>query len=182
MHAFLPRRMDVRTGHGFDAHRLELAPDPAEGDMASSGLWLCGVCVTSSLRALGHSDADVALHALTDALLGAVCAGDIGDHFPPQDPQWRGAASSLFVKHAMALIQSAGGRVNHADITIIAERPHVSSFKKKMTDHVASLLNVPTTYINIKATTTEGMGYTGRGEGIAAHAVATVIFGEKEHP
>jgi 2-C-methyl-D-erythritol 4-phosphate cytidylyltransferase/2-C-methyl-D-erythritol 2,4-cyclodiphosphate synthase len=126
----------------------------------------------------GHSDADVALHALTDAILGAVAAGDIGGHFPPSDPKWRGAASSLFLEHARDLVAAAGGRIVHADVTIICEAPRIGPFRDAMRERIAALLLLPPARISIKATTTERLGFTGRGEGIAAQAVATVMMGD----
>ena len=126
----------------------------------------------------GHSDADVALHALTDAILGALGAGDIGDHFPPSDPQWRGAASSLFLEHARDLVAQAGGRIDHVDLTIICEAPRIGPYRDAMRERIAGLLRLSSSRISIKATTTERLGFTGRGEGIAAQAVATVMRGD----
>jgi 2-C-methyl-D-erythritol 4-phosphate cytidylyltransferase/2-C-methyl-D-erythritol 2,4-cyclodiphosphate synthase len=154
----------TRTGLGFDVHAF------AEGE----DLWLGGLLIPHSRGLKGHSDADVVLHALTDALLGAIGEGDIGDHFPPSDPEWRGAASSLFLEHARALIEARGGRIDHADITLICEAPKIGPHRQAMREHVASLLRVPIGRISVKATTTERLGFTGRGEGIAVQAVATV--------
>jgi len=154
----------ARTGLGFDVHAF------AEGEE----LWLGGLLIPHSRGLKGHSDADVVLHALTDALLGALGEGDIGDHFPPSDPQWRGAASSLFLEHARSLIEARGGRIDHADITIICEVPKIGPHRHAMREHIASLLRVPISCISVKATTTERLGFTGRGEGIAVQAVATV--------
>ena len=153
-----------RTGLGFDVHAF------AEGDE----LWLGGLLIPHSRGLSGHSDADVVLHALTDALLGAIGEGDIGDHFPPSDPQWRGAASSRFVEHARDLIQARGGRIDHVDITILCETPKIGPHRDAMRRSVAALLRLPLPRVSIKATTTERLGFTGRGEGIAAQAVATV--------
>ncbi|CAO3451813.1 2-C-methyl-D-erythritol 4-phosphate cytidylyltransferase (EC 2.7.7.60) / 2-C-methyl-D-erythritol 2,4-cyclodiphosphate synthase (EC 4.6.1.12) [Azospirillum argentinense] len=155
---------DIRTGSGFDVHRF------AEGDHVT----LCGVRVPHTQRLDGHSDADVGLHALTDAILGALCAGDIGSHFPPSDPQWRGADSALFLKHAAELVTARGGQIAHVDVTIICERPKVGPHREAMTARVADILGMPVDRVSVKATTTERLGFTGRGEGIAAQAMATV--------
>jgi 2-C-methyl-D-erythritol 4-phosphate cytidylyltransferase/2-C-methyl-D-erythritol 2,4-cyclodiphosphate synthase len=160
----------TRTGLGFDVHAF------AEGEQ----LWLGGLLIPHSRGLKGHSDADVVLHALTDALLGAIGEGDIGDHFPPSDPQWRGAASSLFLEHARSLIEACGGRVDHADITIICEAPKIGPHRHAMREHIASLLRVPIGRISVKATTTERLGFAGRGEGIAVQAIATVRSPEEQ--
>ena len=128
----------------------------------------------------GHSDADVVLHALTDALLGACGAGDIGDHFPPSDSRWRGAASSGFVAHAAALVAARGGRIDHVDVTIICEAPRIGPHKEAIRVNIARLLQLPAARVSIKATTTERLGFTGRGEGIAAQAIATVRLPEEK--
>lgn len=156
--------MTSRTGLGFDVHRLEPGPE----------LWLCGVRVPHDKGLSGHSDADVALHAITDALLGAAALGDIGDHFPPSDPQWRGAASHLFLTHARDLIASLGARIDHIDVTIICEAPRIGPHREAMRARVAELLRLPTSAVSVKATTTERLGFTGRGQGIAAQAVTTI--------
>lgn len=153
-----------RTGMGYDVHRLERGTD----------LWLCGVQIPHEFGLSGHSDADVALHAVTDALLGAIGAGDIGTHFPPSDPQWRGAASLKFVEHARSLILARGGVIDHVDLTIICEAPKIGPHRDAMRSTLSSMLQVSEDTISIKATTTERLGFTGRGEGIAAQAVATV--------
>lgn len=158
----------TRTGLGFDVHAFS----------AGSSLWLGGVRIPHDRGLAGHSDADVALHALTDALLGAAGEGDIGDHFPPSDPQWRGAASSQFVEHARALIEARGGRIENVDITIICETPRIGPYRDAMRLSVAALLRLPHPRVSIKATTTERLGFTGRGEGIAAQAIATVRIPE----
>ncbi|HYJ31556.1 MAG TPA: bifunctional 2-C-methyl-D-erythritol 4-phosphate cytidylyltransferase/2-C-methyl-D-erythritol 2,4-cyclodiphosphate synthase [Allosphingosinicella sp.] len=160
----LARRLVARTGLGFDVHAF------AQGEI----LWLGGIQVPHSQGLQGHSDADVVLHALTDAILGAIGAGDIGDHFPPGDPQWRGAASSAFVEHARALVEARGGRIDHVDINIVCEAPRIGPHRAAMRERIASLLRLSFEAISIKATTTEGLGFTGRGEGIAAQAIATV--------
>jgi 2-C-methyl-D-erythritol 4-phosphate cytidylyltransferase/2-C-methyl-D-erythritol 2,4-cyclodiphosphate synthase len=123
---------------------------------------------------VGHSDADVGLHALTDALLGAIGEGDIGDHFPPTDPKWEGVDSGMFLKHAAALVGARGGRIVNVDVTLVCERPKVSPHREAMRGRIAGLLEVPVNRVSVKATTTEGLGFTGRREGIAAQAVATV--------
>jgi len=156
--------LQPRTGLGFDVHRL------APGD----GLVLLGVRLPEPLRLIGHSDADVGLHAITDALLGALGAGDIGSHFPPSDARWAGADSALFLGHARRLIDAAGGRVEHVDVTLICERPKIGPHRAAMVARLAELLALPPARVSVKATTTERLGFIGRGEGIAAQAVATV--------
>jgi 2-C-methyl-D-erythritol 4-phosphate cytidylyltransferase / 2-C-methyl-D-erythritol 2,4-cyclodiphosphate synthase len=153
-----------RTGMGFDVHRL------ADGEE----LWLGGVHVPHVQGLLGHSDADVALHALTDAVLGAIGAGDIGTHFPPSDPQWRGAPSARFLEHAAALTEQAGARIEHVDLTIICEAPKIGPHRDAIRARIAGLLRLSERRVSVKATTTERLGFTGRGEGIAAQAIATV--------
>ncbi|QQN74075.1 bifunctional 2-C-methyl-D-erythritol 4-phosphate cytidylyltransferase/2-C-methyl-D-erythritol 2,4-cyclodiphosphate synthase [Croceicoccus sp. YJ47] len=153
-----------RIGNGYDVHRL------VPGD----GLWLCGVHVRHDRALSGHSDADVALHALTDAILGAVAAGDIGQHFPPSDPQWRGAASHLFLTHAVGLARECGYRLANADLTIICERPKIGPHRDAMRARLAELVGAEIGAISVKATTTERLGFTGRGEGIAAQASVLV--------
>ena len=157
-------RMISRTGMGFDVHRLE----------AGEELWLCGVQIPHDRGLSGHSDADVALHALTDAILGAISEGDIGTHFPPSDPQWRGAPSSRFIEHARDLVRAKGGIIDHVDLTIICEAPKIGPHRDNMRASVAALLQVQLDAVSIKATTTERLGFTGREEGIAAQAIATV--------
>jgi 2-C-methyl-D-erythritol 4-phosphate cytidylyltransferase/2-C-methyl-D-erythritol 2,4-cyclodiphosphate synthase len=166
--AGLAAAMTSRTGLGFDVHAF------APGEE----LWLGGIRIPYERGLKGHSDADVLLHALTDALLGAVGAGDIGDHFPPSDPQWRGAASSLFVEHARALIDARGGRIDHVDATLICEAPRLAPHRDSIRASVAALLRLPPERVSIKATTTERLGFTGRGEGMAAQAIATIRLPE----
>ena len=156
--------LQPRTGLGFDVHRL----------VPGEGLVLLGVRLPEPLRLIGHSDADVGLHALTDALLGTLGAGDIGSHFPPSDARWAGADSTLFLGHARQLIHAAGGRIDHVDVTLICERPKISPHRAAMVSRIAELLALPPARVSIKATTTERLGFLGRGEGIAAQAVATV--------
>ena len=155
---------DVRTGTGFDVHRFE------PGDH----VWLCGVRVPHSEGLKGHSDADVGLHAITDAILGALGAGDIGEHFPPTDARWQDAASDRFLAHAGELVAERGGTVAHVDVTLICERPKLGPHKPAMVARVADILGLDATRVSVKATTTEKLGFTGRGEGIAAQAVATL--------
>ena len=166
--AMLAARLQPRTGLGFDVHAF------GPGDH----VWLGGVRIPHDRGLAGHSDADVALHALTDALLGAIGAGDIGDHFPPSDPQWRGAPSSLFLEHARDLVVSAGGTVSHCDLTIVCEAPRIGPHRDSMRARIADLLRLPRARVSVKATTTERLGFTGRGEGIAAQAIATVLLPE----
>ena len=161
--------MVVRTGFGFDVHAL------APGEQ----LWLGGLLIPHEKGLRGHSDADVVLHALTDALLGAAGAGDIGEHFPPSDPQWRGAASSRFLEHARGLIEARGGRIDHVDVTIICEAPKIGPYRHDMRQRIAGLLRLPPGATSVKATTTERLGFTGRGEGIAAQAIATIRLPEQ---
>ena len=153
-----------RSGSGFDVHRL------VEGEE----LWLGGIQIEHDKGLSGHSDADVALHAIVDAMLGAIAMGDIGDHFPPSDPQWKGASSDKFLVYANQLIEEAGYRVANIDLTIICEAPKIGPHRHAMRERIAALLNVDIAAISVKATTTERLGFTGRGEGIAAQAMATV--------
>lgn len=153
------------TGSGFDVHKLKLSDQP---------LWLCGIEIESRYTLVGHSDADVGLHAITDAILGAVAMGDIGDHFPPSDPQWKGASSDRFLSHAVTLAEAAGATLRHVDLTLICERPKVKPYRDAMRARVAAITGLPLARVSIKATTTETLGFTGRGEGIAAQALATV--------
>jgi 2-C-methyl-D-erythritol 4-phosphate cytidylyltransferase/2-C-methyl-D-erythritol 2,4-cyclodiphosphate synthase len=155
---------DIRTASGYDAHRF------APGDH----VWLCGVKVAHDHALEGHSDADAGLHALTDALLGAIAAGDIGQHFPPTDERWRGAASDRFLAHAAHLVAEKGGVILHCDITLICERPKIGPHREAMRARIAEILAIDPGRVSVKATTTEGMGYTGRREGLAAQAIATV--------
>ncbi|MCR6632176.1 MAG: bifunctional 2-C-methyl-D-erythritol 4-phosphate cytidylyltransferase/2-C-methyl-D-erythritol 2,4-cyclodiphosphate synthase [Magnetospirillum sp.] len=155
---------ETRVATGYDVHRF--AP--------GTGVWLCGVQIPHDQGLEGHSDADVALHAATDAVLGAISAADIGRHFPPSDPKWKGAASDRFLAHAAGLVAALGGRVVHLDITIICERPKVGPHRAAMQARVAEILGIRQDRVSVKATTTEGLGFTGRKEGIAAQAAATV--------
>jgi 2-C-methyl-D-erythritol 4-phosphate cytidylyltransferase/2-C-methyl-D-erythritol 2,4-cyclodiphosphate synthase len=154
----------TRVGQGFDAHRW----GPGEE------VWLCGVAIKHDETLIGHSDADAGLHALTDAILGAIGEGDIGDHFPPTDPQWKGAASDLFLKHAAELVTAKGGAIVNVDVTLICERPKIKPHRQAMRERLAQILALPLDRVSVKATTTEKMGFTGRGEGLAASAVVAV--------
>ena len=141
-------------------------------------MYLCGVRLEQALGLVGHSDADVGLHALTDAILGAAGEGDIGQHFPPTDPQWKGASSDRFIEHACQLLKNAGGELVNADITLICERPKIGPHREVMRKRVAELLGLAERRVNIKATTTESLGFTGRREGVAAQAIVTVRIPE----
>ena len=158
---------DIRTGSGYDVHAFE----------AGDHVILGGVKIPHSKALRGHSDADAALHALTDALLGAIGEGDIGDHFPPSDGKWKNAPSDIFLKHAAELVAKKGGRITNVDLTIICEAPRIAPHREAMRKNIASLLGIALDRVNVKATTTEKLGFTGRGEGIAAGAIATVAMG-----
>jgi len=154
----------TRVGQGFDAHRW----GPGEE------VWLCGVAIKHDETLIGHSDADAGLHALTDAILGAIGEGDIGDHFPPTDPKWKGAASDQFLIHAAELVAAKGGSIVNVDVTLICERPKIKPHRLAMRERLAEILALPLDRVSVKATTTEKMGFTGRGEGLAASAVVAV--------
>lgn len=154
----------TRIGQGFDAHRW----GPGET------VWLCGVAIAHDQTLIGHSDADAGLHALTDAILGAIGEGDIGDHFPPTDPQWKGASSDRFLEHAVGLVRARGGVLINVDVTLICERPKIKPHRQAMRERLAAILDLPLDRVSVKATTTEGMGFPGRGEGLAAQAVVAV--------
>lgn len=155
---------DIRIGMGFDVHRL------VEGDK----VFICGIAIPHDRKLEGHSDADVGLHALVDAMLGALGAGDIGAHFPPSDPQWKGKDSGHFIKHAVNMVHERGGIIAHVDVTILCERPKIGPHRAAMVKRMAELLQVTPDRVSVKATTTERLGFTGREEGIAAQAVATI--------
>ena len=157
---------DVRVGQGFDVHRL----------VAGDHVWLCGVRIAHSQALEGHSDADVALHALTDALLGAIGAGDIGQHFPDSDPRWRGAASGIFVGEALRLVRAHDGTIRNVDVTLLCEAPRIAPHRDAMRRRIAELLELEEARVSVKATTTEGLGFAGRREGIAAVATALVVL------
>ncbi|MBA4011866.1 MAG: bifunctional 2-C-methyl-D-erythritol 4-phosphate cytidylyltransferase/2-C-methyl-D-erythritol 2,4-cyclodiphosphate synthase [Phenylobacterium sp.] len=154
----------TRIGQGVDAHRW----GPGEA------VWLCGVKIEHDQTLIGHSDADAGLHALTDAILGAIGEGDIGEHFPPSDPQWKGAASDRFLLHAVEILTNKGGRIVNADVTLVCERPKIRPHRDAMRQRLAELLGVPLDRVSVKATTTEGMGFTGRQEGLLAQAIVAV--------
>ena len=160
----LSARNDIRTGHGYDVHAFG----------AGDHVMLCGVRVPHDFALAGHSDADVALHAITDAVLGAIGAADIGAHFPPSDPRWRGAASDAFLRHAVGLVAVKGGIVAHVDVTIVCEAPKVGPHRAAMVSRLAQILDLAEDRVSVKATTTEGLGFTGRREGMAAYATATI--------
>jgi 2-C-methyl-D-erythritol 4-phosphate cytidylyltransferase/2-C-methyl-D-erythritol 2,4-cyclodiphosphate synthase len=159
------RSMDVRMGNGYDVHAF------CEGDH----VWLCGVQVPHGRGLLGHSDADVGMHALTDAIYGALAAGDIGRHFPPSDPQWKGAASHIFLSHAAALAREGGYRLANCDVTLVCEQPKIGPHAAAMQAALARILGVDADRVSVKATTSERLGFTGREEGIAALATACLI-------
>ena len=160
------RQLETRTGSGFDVHRL------GPGDH----VMLCGLRIPHDATLLGHSDADVALHAITDAILGALSAGDIGSHFPPSDPQWKGADSAHFLAEAARLVREVGGEIRHVDVTIICERPKMGPHRDAARSRIAEILGMNRARVSVKATTTETLGFTGRGEGIAAQAAATLAL------
>jgi 2-C-methyl-D-erythritol 4-phosphate cytidylyltransferase/2-C-methyl-D-erythritol 2,4-cyclodiphosphate synthase len=157
---------DIRVGNGYDVHAFE----------AGDHVTLCGVDIPHERRLSGHSDADVGLHALTDALLATCGAGDIGTHFPPSDPQWKGAASRLFVEHALAIVRAKGGRIANADVTLICEAPKIGPHRQEMVAAMADMLKIAPERISVKATTNERLGFIGRSEGIAAIATVSVAY------
>ena len=157
--------MDIRVGNGFDVHRFE------PGDH----VWLCGVKIPFTQGLNGHSDADVGMHAVTDAIYGALAAGDIGQHFPPSDPQWKGAASHIFLAHAVEMAGARGFTLTHVDCTLICELPIIGPHAGPMRAEMARILRIDLDRVSVKATTSEKLGFTGRGEGIAAMATATLV-------
>ncbi len=157
--------MDIRTGNGFDVHKF------GPGDHVV----LCGVRVAFDKALMGHSDADVGMHAVTDAIYGALAQGDIGQHFPPSDPQWKGAASHIFLEHACALARDMGFTLTHADCTLICEEPKIGPHATAMRAEMARIMGLEVDRMSVKATTSERLGFTGRGEGIAALATATLV-------
>ncbi len=165
-----PQGPRFRTGLGYDVHAF------AEG----RPLVLCNVTIPHERGLAGHSDADVALHALTDAILATVGADDIGSHFPPSDPRWRDADSRHFLARALELLHRAGGQLEHVDLTLVCERPRIGPLRARLRRRLAQLLGLPESRISLKATTTEGLGFTGRGEGMAAWAVVTARFPAEE--
>lgn len=157
--------MDIRLGNGFDVHAF------TEGDH----VWLCGVKVPHGKALLGHSDADVGMHALTDAIYGALAEGDIGRHFPPSDPQWKGAASHIFLRHAAELATTRGFVITNCDVTLICERPKIGPHAAAMQAELARIMGIDIGRVSVKATTSERLGFTGREEGIAAIATAALV-------
>jgi len=157
---------DIRTGMGTDIHRL----------VPGEQITLCGVTIPHAFRCEGHSDADVGLHALVDAILGAISGGDIGKHFPPSDPKWKGMDSAHFVRHAVGMVTEKGGIISNVDITFLCEAPKIGPHREAMIKRVAELLEIQAARVSVKATTTEKLGFLGRGEGIAAQALATIRF------
>ncbi|WP_199899515.1 2-C-methyl-D-erythritol 2,4-cyclodiphosphate synthase [Sneathiella glossodoripedis] len=155
---------DIRTGFGYDVHVFD----------ENSELWLGGIKIPHKKGLKGHSDADVALHALTDAILGAIGEGDIGTHFPPSDSRWKGARSDQFLRHANELVKQRGGIIGNVDLTIICEAPKISPHREEMKTRISQILGIEVDRVSVKGTTTEKLGFTGREEGIAAKAVATV--------
>lgn len=152
---------ELRIGQGFDTHRF----------LAGRELWLCGVLIPGEVGLAGHSDADVGLHAVTDAILGALARGDLGEYFPPSDPQWKGADSKVFLVRALRMAAGDGYRLVNCDLTLIGERPVVAPYRDRLRTSLAEILGVDITAVSVKATTTEGLGFAGRGEGLAALAV-----------
>lgn len=163
--SYLRGKMDIRLGNGFDVHAFE------DGDHVI----LCGIRIPHSHKLKGHSDADVGMHAVTDAIYGALAEGDIGRHFPPSDPQWKGAASEIFLRHAVELARERGFGIGNIDLTLICERPKIGPHADEMTQKMAELMTLDAGRISIKATTSERLGFTGREEGIAALATATLV-------
>ncbi|MEM1074511.1 MAG: 2-C-methyl-D-erythritol 2,4-cyclodiphosphate synthase [Pseudomonadota bacterium] len=157
--------MDIRLGNGFDVHAF------GTGDHVT----LCGVSIPHTHGLVGHSDADVAMHTVTDAIYGALAEGDIGQHFPPSDPKWKGAASSVFLEHAMRLAQKRGFHISNVDCTLICEHPKIGPHATKMRESLSKLLALDIARVSVKATTSEQLGFTGRGEGIACIATATLV-------
>ncbi len=162
----LSTAVETRTGHGFDVHTFG----------PGKSVWLCGVEVPHERSLSGHSDADVALHALTDALLGTIGDGDIGMHFPPSDPKWKGASSDRFLADAVRRVREKGGRIVNLDVTLVCEAPKISPYREKMQARVAEIAGITADRVGVKATTSEKMGFVGRGEGIVAMAIATVVL------
>ena len=164
-HDFIQRTDMINvTGSGFDVHQI----------CTGKTLFLCGVAIDAGFSLKGHSDADVGLHALTDAILGAICEGDIGDHFPPSDDKWKNVNSGIFLKHAVNLLRQKNAILDHVDITLICEQPKIKPHRQAIRENLSSLLGISLSRVSLKATTTEGLGFTGRGEGIAAQAVVSV--------
>ncbi|WP_193178200.1 bifunctional 2-C-methyl-D-erythritol 4-phosphate cytidylyltransferase/2-C-methyl-D-erythritol 2,4-cyclodiphosphate synthase [Oricola nitratireducens] len=161
-----PALPDVRVGHGYDTHQL----------VSGDHIILCGVEIPHDRKLSGHSDADVGFHALTDALLATIGAGDIGSHFPPSDPQWKGASSDIFLDHAANLVRDAGGRITHCDVTLLCEAPKIGPHREAMRASIAKVVGIDIERVSVKATTNERIGFIGRQEGIVALATATAVF------
>ncbi len=157
--------MDIRLGNGFDVHAF------GPGDHVT----LCGIDIPHDQGLVGHSDADVAMHTVTDAIYGALASGDIGQHFPPSDPQWKGAASAIFLEHAVALARDMGFDINNIDCTLICEYPKIGPHAQAMREKMAQLMGLDLSRVSVKATTSERLGFTGRGEGIACIATAALV-------
>ncbi len=157
--------MDFRVGSGFDVHAIG----------AGDGITLGGIFIPCGFALIGHSDADVALHAVTDAILGAACLGDIGQHFPPNDSQWKGADSTVFLKHAQKLAHELGFTLNNIDVTIIGETPKISPYRDTIRQRISDVLSLELSRVSVKATTTEKLGFTGRSEGLAALATVMIV-------
>jgi 2-C-methyl-D-erythritol 4-phosphate cytidylyltransferase/2-C-methyl-D-erythritol 2,4-cyclodiphosphate synthase len=157
--------MDVRCGNGYDVHRF------GDGDH----VWLCGVQIPHGRGLQGHSDADVGMHAVTDAIYGALGMGDIGQHFPPSDPQWKGAQSHIFLTHAVGLARDHGYKISNVDCTLVCEYPKIGPHQPAMKAALAAIMDLPADRISVKATTSERLGFTGREEGIASIATATLV-------
>ncbi len=172
METSLALNSEVRVGMGYDVHAL--AKHDSETPLTQQTIKLCGVRIPFNQHLVGHSDADVGLHALVDAILGAISAGDIGMHFPPNDRKWQGANSERFLLHAYQMLKNKGGELVNMDVTIICEQPRIAPHREAMVEHIANTLKIEASRISVKATTTEKLGFTGRSEGIAAQAVATV--------
>ncbi len=163
------KRLNMRIGSGFDVHKF----DEEEGEYH---IMLCGISVPHNRRIIAHSDGDVALHSLTDAILGAMSAGDIGDHFPPSEEKWKGCDSSFFLKHVCSMLKNIGGSLGNVDLTIICQEPKISQYKDIMKNKLAEILGVDKSLISVKATTTENLGFTGRKEGIAVQASCLIYI------
>lgn len=157
--------MDIRLGNGYDVHRF------GPGD----GCWLCGIKVPHGRALQGHSDADVGMHAVTDALYGALALGDIGRHFPPSDPQWKGAASEIFLRHAVGMVLENGFQISNIDCTLVCEHPKIGPHAAAMQARMAAIMGIDPARVSVKATTSERLGFTGREEGIAALATAALV-------
>jgi 2-C-methyl-D-erythritol 2,4-cyclodiphosphate synthase len=157
--------MDIRLGNGFDVHAF------GPGDHVT----LCGVQIPHSHGLVGHSDADVGMHTVTDAIYGALAQGDIGQHFPPSDPQWKGAESHIFLTHAVELAKSKGFSISNVDCTLICEFPKIGPHSKNMRVEMARIMGMEVDRVSVKATTSERLGFTGRGEGIACIATCTLV-------